>query len=156
LYTATDEQGKAYGCKTATLELVGVLLPFLTIPHLLRGRSVRLQVDNSAAVYGWLNMQIKNDTTASILIRTLHIISHFLECTTHVEHLPRLSTRAARLADRLSRKSSTTKKDLTTIRKAMQPRIPAELRTWLANPSPDWSLPGRLLTSVKEIMKSTS
>jgi hypothetical protein len=150
-----DEKGKAYGCKTATSELVGILLPFLTIPDLLQGRSVRLQVDNSAAVYGWLNKQIKNDTTASILIQALHIILHFLECTTHVEHLPRLSTCAARLADRLSRKSSTTKKDVKTIRKAMQPRIPTELRTWLTYPSSDWSLPGRLLTGVKETVKST-
>jgi hypothetical protein len=36
-----------------------------------------------------------------------------------------------------------------------KPRIPTELRTWLTYPSSDWSLPGRLLTGLKETVKST-
>ncbi len=46
-----DERDKAYGCKSTTLELVGLLLPILTIPHILQGREVCLHVD-IIAVYG--------------------------------------------------------------------------------------------------------
>ncbi len=63
-----------FGSKSTTLEMVGLLLPFLTIPDMLGGRHVVLQVDNIAALFGWEDKQVKGDITASILIRALHLI----------------------------------------------------------------------------------
>jgi len=118
LLHAKDQLGRAYGCKSTFLELAGLIQPFLTIPEILQGREVLFLVDNLAVVYGWENRCIKNDLSASILIRAMHIVAAYLGCIAHVQHLPRMSTEAAQLADRLSRKSTTTDDDLRRIRHA--------------------------------------
>ena len=100
------------GCKTTTLEFLGILLPFLSDPCSLRNQHVIVKVDNTGCYYGWLNKHTPGDETASILIRALHLISSFLGCVVHVEHLPRISSWDAALADRLSRELSTTKQDI--------------------------------------------
>jgi hypothetical protein len=99
LLYARDERDRAYGCKSTTLEVIGLILPILTIPHILRGREICLHVDNLAVVYGWENRGAKRDHSASIFLRALHIISAFLGCIVHVHHIPRMSTPDARLAD---------------------------------------------------------
>jgi hypothetical protein len=55
LNEAVDSKGAYYGSKTTTLETVGVLLPFLTIPEQMCGRNVVFTVDNVAVVFGWDN-----------------------------------------------------------------------------------------------------
>ena len=70
-----DSKGSAFASKTTTLETIGLLLPFLTIPQTVRGRHVVLGVDNIAVVFGWYNKCIKGDKSASILIRALLLIS---------------------------------------------------------------------------------
>ncbi len=46
LISARGTNGARFGCKSTTLEAVGLLLPFLSIPRELRGRHVVLEVDN--------------------------------------------------------------------------------------------------------------
>jgi hypothetical protein len=54
LLTRDKSRGGIYmGVKSGTLEMVGLLLPFLTVPQLLRGRHVVLGVDNTSVVYAW-------------------------------------------------------------------------------------------------------
>jgi hypothetical protein len=60
-----------------------------------------------------------------------------------------MSTDSAKLADHLSRKATTTKKDLKLISRAGHSQAPWPLLSWLNNPSEDWELPNRLLQSVK-------
>jgi hypothetical protein len=107
LLHARDEKDRAYGCKSTTLEMEGVLLPIVTVPHMLLGREVCIKVDNIAVVYGWENHGVTNDQSASVLIRAMHLISTYLGCVIHVVHLPCMSTPDARLADRLSRSNTT-------------------------------------------------
>jgi hypothetical protein len=153
LLHAQDELGKAYGCKSTTLEMIGVMLPLLTVPHLLRGRELCLYVDNIAVVYGWQNRGVKNDLSASVLIRALHIIAAFLGCHVHVFHLPRMSTPNARLADRLSRRQTTTQIDSRRIRQALKPSLPPALSRWLARPRLNWDLPDELLRDVQDRLR---
>ena len=47
-----DSKGCAFGNKTTTLELVGVLLPFLTIPNLLKNQHIVSRV-NMACIFGF-------------------------------------------------------------------------------------------------------
>jgi hypothetical protein len=94
----------------------------LTVPHLLQGRELCLHVDNIAAVFGWENRWVAKDQTASVFVRALHLISTYLGCRVHVLHLPRMSTPDARLADRLSRKHTTTAWDRCRIRGAIKTR----------------------------------
>ncbi len=53
LLEARDSSDHAYGCKTSTLEAIGLILPFLCCPALLIGREVNLLTDNEALVHGW-------------------------------------------------------------------------------------------------------
>jgi hypothetical protein len=62
--SARDTRGCFYGSKTATLEAVGLLMPFLSIPEDLAGQNVVLYVDNMSLVYGWENGYVKNDESA--------------------------------------------------------------------------------------------
>jgi len=151
--TAKDDNNKAYGCKSTTLEVIGLLLPILTVPHLLASHELVLHVDNIASVYGWQNRAVKKDSSASILIRALHVISCFLGCIVHVVHLPRMSTPNARLANRLSRQNTTTTMDERRILSAIQPALPAALTRWLAKPCVDWDLPRVLLRDVQDKMR---
>jgi len=45
---AKDEKGAAYSSKMTTPELVGLFLPFLTIPEMVRGRHIIMGVDNKS------------------------------------------------------------------------------------------------------------
>lgn len=58
----------------------------------------------------------------------MHIVAAFLGCWVPVPHLPP----AAKLADRLTRKATTTKKDLAAIAEAILFSIPTALTRWLA------------------------
>jgi hypothetical protein len=100
--------GAFFGSKSATLETVGLLLPFLTQPKLLQERHVRLEVDNMAVVFAWKKKYTVRDPETSLLIRVLHVIESFLSCKIYVSHLRRMSNRIAVIADSLSRKATTT------------------------------------------------
>ena len=78
LNDATDSKGAHFGSKTTTLEMVGLLLPLLTVPHLLVGKHAVFSVDNIAFWHGWKSRGISNDITASILIRAMYLISYFV------------------------------------------------------------------------------
>ena len=148
-----DSKGSSYGCKTATLEMVGVLLPFLLIPDKLIGQHVVVKVDNMACVYGWENHYMKGDISASILIRALHLIAAFLGSVIHVGHVPRCSSWESSTADNLSRKSSTgflENQMLSRFRNIQAPRI---LLDWLENPVEDWNFANILLNHVIELIQ---
>jgi len=137
----TDAGGKSFGFKSTFLETVGLILPFVTEPELVRGRHVVLQVDNLAVVYAWKKRYCKNDAETSLLIRVLHTIEAKLECKIYCEHLPRKSCPAAILADHLSRESTTTKKELDMIKHVQWRSLRGRIRGWLDNPVLDWNLP---------------
>jgi hypothetical protein len=149
LLKARDSKDHAYGCKSSTLEAIGILLPLLCCPSDIAGKEVLLLTDNESVVYGWDSRRVQHDVSASIILRSVHIISHFLGCHTEVQHLPRKSTPLAALADELTRSSTTKRNQLNAIRHSQSLPIPKELIDWLHNPSEDWELPFRLLSSVK-------
>jgi hypothetical protein len=82
-----DGKGSRYGSKTATLEMVGVILPFLLMPEQLVGQHVVCRVDNMACVYGFQNYHMKGDISTSILIKALRMIEACLGNTIHVVHI---------------------------------------------------------------------
>jgi len=145
-----DPNDKLWGNKSAFLESIGLLLPFITVPENLKNQHVVLKVDNMGCVFGWENRQLKGDAFASIILRSIHLISAFLGTTVHVVHLPRVSNWEADLVDRLSRKSSTTEWDEAFFRKHEKGPIPSLLVEWLQNPSENWSFCTDLLNFVKQ------
>jgi hypothetical protein len=148
LEEAKDEKGAFYGSKTATLEAIGLLLPFLTKPESLKGKHMVFRIDNMAVVYGWENKQIKNDTAATIVLRAVNLLAAYLGVHVHVQHIPRCSNTLSTLADHLSRKSSTTTEDMNMLADVPESEINGSLIHWLSNPVLDWNLPRKLLSEI--------
>jgi len=97
LTKAKNRKGVFFGSKSGTLEMVGLLLPFLTQPGILRGQHVVLEVDNLEVVYGWQKKYCREDAETSLLLRCLHVIESFIECKIYVTHVKRCSTHVANL-----------------------------------------------------------
>ncbi len=73
-----DGKGAKFGDKTSTLEVIGVILPFLLIPEKLRNQHIVCGVDCMGVVYGWEIKKVKGDTCASRYFKALHIIEAYL------------------------------------------------------------------------------
>ena len=129
-------------------EAIGLLLPFLLLPSRLTHRRIHLLVDNISLVWAWKKRHMKNDVLTSIVLRTLHILEAALPCKIYISHLPRVSTRAAVLADNLSRKSTTSLADKQVLTHP-NPALPKLFLDWLSNPRCDWSIPLKIVQSLK-------
>jgi hypothetical protein len=153
MFISRSRENLRMSSKSATLETVGILLPFLTKPKELAGRHILIEVDNLAVVFAWEKRYSKSDPETSLLIRCLHVIEARLECKIYVTHLRRLSNQWATLADSLSRQATTTE----SIRKAIshvpihQPKGP--LWDWLNLPTMDWDLPNKMIRFVDDLLK---
>ena len=79
-----DGKGVRMGDKTSTLEVIGIIIPFLLMPRKLMNQNVVLLLDNISIVYGWENHSLKNDICASIFVRALRLIGLYLSCNIHV------------------------------------------------------------------------
>jgi hypothetical protein len=144
-----DSSDHAFGCKSSTLEAVGLLLPFLCCPDILVGKEVTLLTDNEALVFGWDKRRVPHDNSASIFLRAIHIISAFLGASVEIRHLPRMSTPSAELTDALTRSTTTKACHKEAISQAPPVTIPSMLTDWFQNPSEDWNLPVVLLRYVQ-------
>ena len=147
-----DSKGARFGSKTATLEMVGIVLPFLLYPKWLVNQHVVFSTDNMGCFFGWENMYVKGDVTASILVKSVLLMSTFLGTTVHVIHVPRKTTWENVVADKLSRRKTTThavKKLLDSFGMTVVPRFFCE---WLSCPCEDWNMPIRCLEFIKSIV----
>jgi hypothetical protein len=131
---AVDEEGKFFGSKTTTLEIVGMMLLFLGCPEKLMGQSVVFHVDNIAILYGWNNGSVKFDSTASALLKFIQLAAAYLGTQVYIKHVHRCSDEWSTMADRLSRTSSTTDKDRDQLRIADTSAEDELLRQWLQKP----------------------
>jgi len=153
LTAAKNRNGKFFGSLSATLEAVGLLLPFLTEPMVMRGQHILLEVDNNSVCYAWEKKHGKTDYELTLLIRCLVIIEIFLECKIYVRHVKRRSNAVAELVDNLSREKTTSKEVLDTLAGVEIRRVGGHLARWLEDPKVDWDLPLKLIEDVKRAMK---
>lgn len=144
-----DSKGSLFGSKSTCLEVIGAILPFLTIPSKLAGKVVVLELDNINVLYAWEKRQASDDLETSIFIRALHIIASYLACQVHIQHLPRKSTRAAIMADELTREISTSSILESRISALESPLHSTALAGWLENPVADWDLASSLWQEVE-------
>jgi hypothetical protein len=151
LLSHRDDSDHAYGCKSATLESIGLILPFVCCPELLINKEVTLFTDNEALVYGWDKRRVAHDNTASIFLKGLHLISTFLGTSVEVRHLPRMSSPSAILVDALTRSTTTNQDHLNLIGSAQKSIIPPCILSFLEDPSEDLSLPYALLNHVENM-----
>ena len=76
-----DEKGRFFGCKSTTLESVGILLPLLAFPEKVTGRNLIFRIDNIAVMYGWQHRYVKNDGTALEILKSAQYLGAFLGAT---------------------------------------------------------------------------
>jgi len=150
LTVAKNRNGKFFGSLSATLEAVGLLLPFLTVPAGLRGKHVLLEVDNGSVVYAWEKKHGKTDFELTLLIRCLVMIEIYLECKIHVKHVKRRSNGVAELVDNLSREKTSGKEVMDSLEGVEIRRVGGHLARWLEDPKVDWDLPLKLIEDVKK------
>jgi hypothetical protein len=150
--TATDNKGKRFGNKTATLEMIAIISPLLLIPEKLKGKHIQLKTDNMACVFGLKDGYMKNDEYASIFIRATLLICAYLGSVIHAEHCHRRTTWAACTADNLTRSSTTTFLEKQIAGRFSHLKLPECLMNWLHNPTDDWALATDLL---KHVMNKT-
>jgi hypothetical protein len=152
LLLKSDGKGAKFKNKTTTLEMVGVVLPFLLIPEKLKGQHIVMKVDNTACIFGWENRSVAGDKCASVLIRGLHLITAYLGSVLHFMHLPRMSSWDAELVDRLSRERTTTFQDKKLLTCLQQREVPEFFMDWLLHPVESYSMSVRMLEYVCEIV----
>jgi hypothetical protein len=143
-----DGKGVRFGDKSSTLEVVGLLIPFLLMTEKFKNQNVVLKLDNTGIVYGWENNSLKNDICASIFVRALKLIGIYLSCKIHVQHVKRMTTWEARLANQLSRTSTTGRGLRKRSGNYSSLRLPKYLYKWFENPVQDWDLCMKLLYHV--------
>jgi hypothetical protein len=143
-----DKKGAEMGSKTTTLEMLGVLFNVILNVKVLSNQHVVFMIDNIACYYGWISKYVKEDSTASIIIRCIGLLSAYLGSRFHFKHLPRLSNWEGKKVDRLSRRSSSTWWDKRLVSSFGTQQIPLCLQQWLTNPEEDWALPEKLLQEI--------
>jgi hypothetical protein len=146
-----DRKGARFGSKTTTLEMIGIVLPFLLIPKSLANQHIIVKVDNIACIFGWQSRSVAGDICASILIRALHLISAYLGSVLHFQHLPRVLSWEAELVDRLSREKTTTHQDRKLLSSFSNRELPNSLQNWLKYPVESFELSTELLNHVIKI-----
>jgi hypothetical protein len=114
---------------------------------------VVLKVDNIGCYFAWDNKNVSKDPHASVLVRARVLISSYLSCYVHVQHLPRVLAWDAKLCDRLSRDRTTLHSDRQLLNSFGNYKCNSVLKDWLKNPTGDWSLCDRLLNVVKDMME---
>jgi hypothetical protein len=146
-----DEKGVRFGDKTTTLEAIGVIIPLLLVPELMSHRHVRVLVDCLGTMFGMQNKAARGDASATVFIRAAFLISGYLGCMLHVQHLPRISDWGALLTDRLSRSATTTTQDRKLLNSFNNRELPQCLVNWFHNPVSDNKLAYDLLNHVKQL-----
>ena len=130
-----DEKGCWFGSKSATLEAVGLLIPLIVFPEFVAGKQLVYKVDNNAIMWGWNTGYVKNDKTASEVLKAVRYLGGFLGASIFVEHVNRMSSDMASLADELSRREmSKCQRNRTALENAEFRPVGGYLMEWLSDP----------------------
>jgi len=119
------------------LELIGVIIPFVTHPKVFKNKYVKCNVDNISLMFAWENRTIKTDKTLYKIFQILHLIEYKIPCKIFIDHSPRRSSWQTILVDNLTRKFTTTEKDEIIIKESEKYLLAGPLKYWIDNPETD-------------------
>lgn len=154
LKNKTDSKGRFFASKSAVLEMVGAMIPLLTIPKELLNEHIVLIVDNMNIVYSWQKKYCKKDEELSILLRCLCLIECVLESKIYIVHEKRMSSKNSALTDRLTRESSMTNIDKCLLSQRNTNVTENPVTDWLTYPVADWTLPERTAVYLQNILEN--
>jgi hypothetical protein len=117
------------------LELIGVILPFISHPKLFVNKYVKCNVDNISLGFAWINKTVKTDSSLYKIFQILHLIEYAIPCKIFIEHSPRRSSWQTILVDNLTRKNTTLLLDENLIKNAEKHELSGPLKNWIDNPN---------------------
>ena len=100
---AKTESGRKIGRKLSALELVGPLALLAGNPEKVRGKALRIMVDNAGSVAIWRKGYSTSCVLSSVLVRALYEISTALECKLDIVKVTRCSDVGSEMSDALSK-----------------------------------------------------
>ena len=119
------------------------------------GKNVVFRIDNMAVLFGWYNGYVKNNKSASEVLRSVHYLSGSMGTTVNVEHVDRVSDDLAELADQLYRKEHSSRGVAAhALEQADRRSVEGSLIDWLRNPCGDLDLCWALLRKMRERVPS--
>ena len=146
-----DEKGSHFGSKSTMLESVGLLLPLLVFPDLVAGKNLLFKVDNTAVLWGWNSGYVRNDETATEVLKSVSYLAGYLGTIVHVEHVDRMSEEMACLADEMSRRRVSKNAAFQEALETSERREVASFLTqWLEDPRVKGNLCSMLLKEIKD------
>ena len=151
-----DFSNRAFGNKTTLLECMGSLLPlYHNISELLNQPAVIL-VDNMAVVFAFKNGRSRLDIFTSLMVYVIQCVATTFNIKLFYQHVPRVSTLPALMADTLSRtdQKGVSLKDSLDI--PLNTFWPPSLLSWMSKPTIDWSLALRVVADFREAAASGS
>ena len=141
-----DEKGAWFGSKSTTLESVAILIPLITFPEIVKGKQLVFKIDNIGVLWGWRNGYVKNDETATEILKSARYLAGCLGTRIFIEHVDRMSEEMASLADELSRRESPRSENWQRALAESEFRaVKGFLLKWLRNPCGEGELCKELL-----------
>ena len=132
-------EGRRLSSKLSALELVGPLICLAAAPDMVRGRPVRIWVDNIGSVKIWQKGYSGSCALCTSLVSAMALVAAALGTTVVVEKVARCSVPPAVMADALSKGAFGACRAVA--REAGWPlrlepaRVPAAILRWVADPS---------------------
>ena len=145
---ATDMNGIEFRHKTTLLEAIGSLSLFIDLHSTLKNQHFILKIDNRASVFAFQKGRSKRDPYCSVIVTAFNFLLVQLNSRVDVIHLPRISDPAAIWADHLSRKDDKGCQKFSKISRWCCTRWPTALESWMMEPSLDFNLGEKLLSSI--------
>ena len=145
-----DEKGSYYGCKSTMLESVGILIPLIAFPDMVKGRQLVFKVDNIAVMWGWRNGYVKNDGSATEVLKAARYLAGYLGADIYIEHVDRMSEELACMADELSRRAQCkSAEDNAALSEGAFRPVTGFLLEWLRDPGGKKDLTLELLSEIQ-------
>ena len=151
--SGTAKGGKFVRRKLSALELVGPLLTVCGACDMVRGKPLKIFVDNQGSVDIFRKGYSTSCELSTTLARAIYQVSTALECRVELVKITRCSEPKATMADALSKGEWITFKN--TAQQAgleMQEEmgtVPDALQEWINKPEEDWYLGERIIQELK-------
>jgi len=145
-------EGVKLGRKLSALELIGPLITLVAARQLIRGRALRIWVDNAGSVAIWKKGYSTSCPLSSSIVTTMAAMAASLNVRVEVVKITRCTGTGAVLADALSKadfeKFRNTAAENNWALNTEPAVITGELLRWLDRPSVDFDLAGKILQEI--------
>ena len=113
------------------------------------GKEIIFKIDNIAVSWGWQRGYVKGDKTASEILKAARYLAGFLGTTIYIDHVDRMSSEMASLADELSRREKSKNPEMAErLKRALYRPVTGYLKRWLENPITGEDLSYNLLKEI--------